>query len=134
MTEHTAERQDTLRQMLLERRHALQREIDESLVSYRTAQQRMSEESVADAEDQAIRNSTGDQRLSLLEARNRTREQFDEALRRLNEGCYGLCQHCGSQIKEGRLKAIPFALRCRECQEQAEFIEQIERREDREMV
>jgi DnaK suppressor protein len=120
--------------MLWERRQVLQREVDESLLSYRTAQQRMREESVPDAMDQAIRNSTGDQRLSLVEAWNRTKEQFDEALRRVDEGSYGLCQNCGNQIKEGRLKAIPFALRCRECQEQVELIEQIERREDRETI
>lgn len=133
MTEHR-ERQDALRQMLLEQRQVLQRQIDQSLVSYRIGQQRMNDESVPDAEDQAVRNSVGDEGLLLLEARNRTREQFDEALRRLDSGGYGLCQNCEKPIEEGRLKAIPFALRCRDCQEQAELIEQIERREDRETI
>lgn len=133
MAEHI-ERRDALRQMLLERRQVLQREIDQSLVSYRAGQQRMNDESVPDAEDQAVRNSVGDQGLLLLEARNRTREQFDEALRRLDSGSYGLCQNCEKPIEEGRLEAIPFALRCRDCQEQTELMEQIARREDRETI
>jgi DnaK suppressor protein len=132
MTGTSTQRREDLRRFLLERRHALQRQIDESLATYRIGEQRMTEESIGDTEDQAVRNHSGDQHLSLLEARNRTREQLDEALRRLEEGSYGRCQTCGSQIQEGRLKAIPFALRCRDCQEQAEIIEQIERREDRE--
>lgn len=133
MTEQK-ERGDALRQMLLERRRDLQRAIDQSLVSYRLGQQRMNDESVPDSEDQAVRNSAGDQGLLLLEARNRTREQFDEALRRLDSGAYGLCQNCEKPIEEGRLQAIPFALRCRDCQEQVELMEQIARREDRETM
>lgn len=127
-------RREALRRMLLEQRQALQREIDESLTSYWMVHKRLREEWRPNAEDRPIRDSTGHQRLSLVEARNRTRQQFDEALRRLDEEFSGRCQHCGRQLQKGRLKAIPFALRCRDCQEQAEFIEQIERREDRETM
>lgn len=127
-----AQRIEGLRRMLLERRQALQREIDESLADYRAGQHRMREESVPDTEDMSVQVSTAEQRISLMESRNRTRDQLDEALRRLNEGLYGICEDCGEQIGEARLKALPFARRCVACQEQAEVLEQIARKEDRE--
>lgn len=124
-------RTEALRRMLLERRQVTQRQIDELLAAHRAEQNRLREESVPDAEDMSFRDSTGDQRIALLEARNRTRIQLDAALRRLDEGTYGVCEDCGGEIGEARLKALPFARRCIACQEQAELLEQIERKEDR---
>jgi len=67
----------------------------------------------------------------LLEARNRTRMMLDTALRRLDDGEYGLCEDCGAEIGPGRLRALPFAKRCLSCQQQAEVLEKIARQEDR---
>lgn len=39
------------------------------------------------------------------------------ALRRLTEGAYGFCADCGGEIGVERLRSLPFALRCRHCQE-----------------
>lgn len=135
MNETTGDqRTEGLRRMLLERRQQVQREIDESLAAYRAGQNRMREESVPDVEDLSVQDSTAEQRISLLESRNKTRDQLDEALRRLDEGLYGVCDECGGSIGEGRLKALPFARRCIACQEQIELLEQIERREEREEI
>lgn len=120
--------------MLLERRQAVQQEIDRSLAAYREGQSRLRDESVPDSEDMSLRSSTADQRISLLESRNRVRDQIDEALRRLDEGLYGICENCGTPIGEARLQALPFARRCVACQEQAELLEQIERREVRKEI
>jgi RNA polymerase-binding transcription factor DksA len=38
----------------------------------------------------------------------------------LNEGTYGICEHCGKAINEGRLEAIPTARLCRDCQQEEE--------------
>jgi DnaK suppressor protein len=42
------------------------------------------------------------------------------ALQRLDEGTYGICAECGADIPEARLRALPFALRCRACEESHE--------------
>ena len=42
--------------------------------------------------------------------------QIDEALKRLDEGAYGLCQSCGQVISMSRLKAVPYTSMCIECQ------------------
>ncbi len=40
---------------------------------------------------------------------------IDAALRRLEEGGYGICRDCGVEIDAARLLAVPFALECPEC-------------------
>ena len=47
---------------------------------------------------------------------------IEEALLRIDEGTFGICEDCEEKISPGRLKAIPFALRCVECQESRELI------------
>ena len=45
---------------------------------------------------------------------------IDEALGRIDEGVYGECEECGEKISDARLKAIPWAPLCIECQEEKE--------------
>jgi DnaK suppressor protein len=90
------------------------------------------ENSVLDTEDMSLRDATGAQQIALLEARTRQRNQLDEALRRLDEGTYGICEDCEVPIAPARLRAMPFARRCVKCQEQVELFEQVLQREDRE--
>ena len=42
--------------------------------------------------------------------------QIDEALKRLDEGTYGVCQQCSQPITMSRLKAVPYASLCVACQ------------------
>jgi len=120
--------------MLLERRQTLTREIDELIARHRSDQLLQREQSVADTGDRSLQDSTGEQQISILEVRNRMRNQIDEALRRLEDGTYGTCEDCSREINPERLKAMPFARRCVECQRKAEVIEQIEKGPDREEI
>jgi DnaK suppressor protein len=54
---------------------------------------------------------------ALIEMKAQTLNKIDEALRRLWEGTYGNCSDCGDEIAEARLFALPFAARCRDCEE-----------------
>ena len=47
-------------------------------------------------------------------------EQIDEALRKIDDESYGLCDRCGQPINRERLKAIPYATMCITCQETIE--------------
>ena len=57
---------------------------------------------------------------ALAELSSNTLTQIALALQRLDEGTYGYCRECGHHIAEPRLRAIPFATRCRECQDRYE--------------
>lgn len=126
----TSTSRDELRTTLLEWRSLVQQQIHDLLAQYRDHSANHND-SVLDLEDLSLRNSTADQQLSLLEARNRTRMMLDTALRRLDDGEYGLCEDCGAEISAGRLRALPFAKRCLSCQHQAELLEKIAQQEDR---
>lgn len=47
-------------------------------------------------------------------------DNIESALRRIETGKFGACESCGTDIKEGRLKAIPWVRYCIECQNKAE--------------
>jgi DnaK suppressor protein len=43
-----------------------------------------------------------------------------EALQRIEEGSFGECLHCGGEIQQKRLEAVPWARHCIPCQEKQE--------------
>ena len=49
------------------------------------------------------------------------RDEAREALQRLAEGSYGICQGCGRDIALDRLRALPAARCCVDCQERVEL-------------
>ena len=51
---------------------------------------------------------------------NRTIQQIDEALHRIEDGTYGVCAVCGQLIRKPRLLNQPFVLTCMECQNEME--------------
>jgi DnaK suppressor protein len=119
------ERYAVLKQMLEDRR----RDIHDRLRMLReTLPAQVAE--VKDAEEQSVQDFAQDVELALMEMKSETLGQIDEAIRRLEAGTYGTCAHCGREIAEARLKALPFATLCRECQEVAEEARASERSQD----
>jgi DnaK suppressor protein len=55
--------------------------------------------------------------------KSETLTKINEALQRLEEGTYGNCFECGDEISEARLRALPFAVRCKDCEEARETAE-----------
>jgi len=51
---------------------------------------------------------------------NRTIQQIEEALHRIDDGTYGVCKVCGQLIRKPRLLNQPFVLTCMECQSEME--------------
>ena len=56
------------------------------------------------------------QALGQMGSINRTIQQIDEALHRIEDGTYGVCTSCGQLIRKPRLINQPFVLTCMECQ------------------
>jgi len=42
--------------------------------------------------------------------------QIDDALKRLDDGSFGICQQCNQPVSMSRLKAVPYASMCISCQ------------------
>ncbi len=47
-------------------------------------------------------------------------KQIDEALQKMKEGSYGLCEECGQKIDKKRLEILPFSPYCVYCQNRME--------------
>jgi DnaK suppressor protein len=59
----------------------------------------------------------------LLRIRDRERKligKIKEALARIDDGTFGICEECGEDISEERLKARPMATLCIDCKTKAE--------------
>jgi DnaK suppressor protein len=54
---------------------------------------------------------------SLIERAEERLKAIDFAFSRLDRGLYGICAQCGDHIAVARLKAVPFAICCVDCQE-----------------
>jgi RNA polymerase-binding transcription factor DksA len=58
--------------------------------------------------------------LSLMATEEETLELVEQALDRIKDRTYGLCEECGGIITKKRLEAIPFAPLCIKCAERLE--------------
>lgn len=61
-----------------------------------------------------------DRNEAMLEVATAQLAAVSEAIKRLDEGRYGLCVDCGKPVPEGRLEARPEAERCVQCQSKRE--------------
>ena len=62
---------------------------------------------------------------------DREREKLDaieSAVERIDDGSYGMCESCESDIAEGRLEAMPFTRLCVSCQAEREKEDKLLRR------
>lgn len=57
---------------------------------------------------------------ALIQLKAENLDKINNALRRMADGNYGECLNCGGDISETRLRALPFALRCKDCEEARE--------------
>ena len=54
--------------------------------------------------------------VNLVSSEQQVLYQIDDALKRIDEGAYGICQQCNKVITISRLKAVPYASLCIDCQ------------------
>jgi DnaK suppressor protein len=95
------------------------REIHEKLRSLRDSIPSDKSE-VLDAEEQSVNDFVQDVDLALMQMKSETLKKIDQALLRLEDGSYGRCEECEVEIPAARLRALPFAALCRDCQANAE--------------
>ena len=108
--------QDEIKNMLLVMRKELLHEVSQSMKD----ESDHLKHDIGDFYDQA--SSDRDRELSLMLA-DREREKvilIDNALKRIENGTYGICESCDEVIDKERLMAMPFTKLCLSCQEDLE--------------
>ncbi len=76
----------------------------------------------ADFAEQVTQRENDDVLGAISDSASAELQQIEAALRRLDQGHYGICVVCGEPIEPGRLAAVPYAQRCSGCAESAEAI------------
>ena len=115
-----------LRDMLSDRRRELQQDVHRRVRDGRGDRF----QDVRDEAEQSDANISEDIDFALLQLKAETLSRIDVALSRLHAGEYGLCYECGAEISEVRLRALPFAVRCKTCEDRREQRQTRDRRLD----
>ena len=78
------------------------------------------DEGTLDLADKAADGYTREFNFTLTDNDRERIARLDAALERLEGGDYGKCDECGEKISDARLKAIPWAILCVDCQQERE--------------
>ena len=117
-----------LKQMLDARRREIQAEVQGKMRDVReegTWGGKMNE--VLDAVESSEADIQEDIEFALIQMKSETLNKINDALVRLEHGNYGYCFDCAEEIAEKRLRALPIAVRCKDCEEAREVAEQRQR-------
>ncbi len=121
------QKNNTLRKLLIQKREQIVKEAKAEISKYIKGETRQLVDTALDDGDWSIVDLSEDVSLRQLGTHRETLLKIDSALRKLEEGTYGTCEDCGGEISESRLKVVPFAIYCRDCQEKIEQLEAIEK-------
>ena len=108
-----------LRHMLEDRRRELMSDVQGRIRDVRSEGDR----EVLDQGESSEVDIQEDIEFALIQMKSETLNKINEALGRLEAGTYGNCFGCGEEIAEPRLRALPFAVRCKDCEEARETAE-----------
>jgi DnaK suppressor protein len=123
------ERNLRLRRLLVEKRKEILKEIINDTSRYIKGESKQLVDTALDDGDWSIVDLAEDINLKHLSSHRDDLQKLDEAIRKLNEGTYGICEDCGDEISEKRLNILPYAIYCIDCKEKREKIEEMQRRE-----
>jgi DnaK suppressor protein len=115
-------RYNELKKMLEDRRRELLNEVQGRIRDVRLEGNK--DRDVLDQGESSEVDIQEDIEFALIQMKSETLTKIDAALRRLEDRTYGDCFECGDQISEARLRALPFAVRCKDCEEARETAEQ----------
>jgi len=113
-------RYNELKAILVERRREIMSEVQGRMRDVRAEGAGSAVQGVLDAAESSELDIQDEIEFALIQMKAETLNKIDEALRRLEEGTYGYCFECGDEISEKRLRALPFAVRCKDCEEARE--------------
>jgi|WetSurMetagenome_2_1015567.scaffolds.fasta_scaffold00176_18 DnaK suppressor protein len=118
---------EKVRKLLIRKKEELLRETKSEIRKYVTGEKRQLVETALDEGDISVVDLAEDISLKQLSAHREILQKIDTACRKLDEGTYGVCDECGDEIGVERLMIMPFAILCRDCQEERELRDKIER-------
>jgi DnaK suppressor protein len=74
-------------------------------------------EARGDVLDLAASEANSAMQIRLKETDGKLLRAIEDALARIRQGRFGICEECGQPISKARLEAVPWARHCKECKE-----------------
>ena len=116
-----------LKRILEGRRLEIISEVKDKMRDVRSEGALVPRQGVRDEVESSEADIQDDIEFALLQMKTETLNKVGEALLGLDVGTYGYCDECGEEISEQRLRALPFAIRCKNCEEAREDVQDRER-------
>jgi RNA polymerase-binding transcription factor len=126
-TDGVRDRYAELKRILEDRRREILNQVQVKMRDVRAEGASGEGQGVLDDAESSEADIQDDIEFALIQMKSETLHKIEEALARLEEGTYGNCFECGDEISERRLRALPFAVRCKDCEEAREVAERRER-------
>ena len=82
-------------------------------------------EQISDFTDQATLESDIDMNIHIKERDSKLIIKIKQALERIEEGTFGICDQCGEEISEARMEARPVTTECIDCKREQENLERL---------
>lgn len=116
---HAADRDTELKRLLTARRDEILGRVKHGIDEAR-ADLAGHDDAVLDEGETSAVNTQQDVAFALIQMNTEMLRLLDAALARLDGGTYGQCVGCRHAIAEQRLRSLPFAVRCRDCEDARE--------------
>ncbi len=112
--------QEYHREMIVKKREEVLKELNRELNERVNQSSELRSALGSDLGDLSTLSLDSDLSASLATRYSNMLKQFDEALEKVEEGTYGICEECGEKIDGRRLEIVPSTLYCAPCQERME--------------
>ena len=104
---------EVYKEILLKRKN----ELEKILLSISQEIKEINRCEVKDEADLAVTSMDSGREYQIYLRQKKELEEINEALKRIEDGTYGICEMCEEKIQEERLKIKPFAKYCIICRE-----------------
>lgn len=120
MTDTKKTRQGKLKKLLMDKKRKMWNELRDEIFDKLGREYSKNFDNPQDLEEQSLVDVIEDTGLTIADMHREELTRMDEAIRRLEDGTYGVCEDCESEIDEERLKAVPLTTCCVNCQSKKE--------------
>jgi len=114
------ERKEKFRRILMDRLNKLLEEANKTM-----SEMAGEVENFPDPTDRAVLESDRNFELRIRDRERKLIKKIKDALQRLEDGTFGICEECGEEISEERLMARPVTTLCIKCKERQEKEEKL---------
>jgi len=120
MTVTKKTRQERLKKILVDKKRKMWNDLREEIFNKLGREYNKQFDNPQDLEEQSLVDMIEDVGLAIADIRREELTEMDEAIRKLEDGTYGICEDCSTEIDEARLKVVPLTPCCVTCQAKKE--------------